>query len=97
MFIRPLEQKTPPFYQKKCKKNRLFQGLTGASLNAKNTHILLKGGFFLNPNTAPKFILVRWGHCLATTCRECIITEWSGVSGACKGSFLPGIETAQKV
>ena len=26
-----------------------------------------------------------------------IITEWSGVSGACKGSFLPGIETAQKV
>ena len=26
-----------------------------------------------------------------------IMTEWSGVSGACKGSFLPGIETAQEI
>ena len=33
----------------------------------------LKEAFFLNPGTARKFICVRWGHCSATTCRECMI------------------------
>ena len=33
IFIRPLEKKTPAFFEKKCKKDREIKVLTGASLN----------------------------------------------------------------